>query len=389
MTSETRIQIVYSSFGDGHLQAALAVKQSFAEMGIDRVDLIDLFAEAHPRLNAASRYFYLKSAVHAPRLYGLLYRLTNRKPHGVFGRLFHSFGHRRLLESWREERPDLIIHTFPQLAADELRRRVPHHIPTFTILTDFTLHSRWIHPRTTGYFVATEALKRELANAGVPEHRISVTGIPVRDPFSQPMNRYALCRAYGLDPARRHVLIMAGAYGVQTSVRAMMETALRDTECDLIVVCGKNRRLQQDVDAVYLVEDRVHTLGYADKVHELMAIADCMLTKAGGMTLSEALAMSLPTIVYRPLPGQESGNAEALAKEGALGIATTLDELSRELQMALDPAHAERMMAAMADVYRARSSERIALEALRFDGTANASAPAVFAAERKAVGAHV
>ncbi|MFC5406047.1 hypothetical protein [Cohnella soli] len=88
MKSEAKVRIYYSSFGDGHLQAALALQQSFASMGIHRVTLIDLFAEAYPRLDVISRYFYLRSAVHFPWLYGLLYKISNRPTNGWLGRFF-------------------------------------------------------------------------------------------------------------------------------------------------------------------------------------------------------------------------------------------------------------------------------------------------------------
>ncbi|MFC5406320.1 MGDG synthase family glycosyltransferase [Cohnella soli] len=388
MKSNTKIQIVYSSFGDGHLQAALALRQSFASMGIHHVTMIDLFAEAYPRLNAISRYFYLQSTVRFPRLYGQLYRITNRNPKGWHGRLFHSFGKKRLVDSWNGERPDLIIHTFPQLAADELRRQGYHSIPTFTVITDYVLHGRWIHPSTSGYFVATEELMNALIAAGVPEHRVNVTGIPIRQHFSKSYDREVLVKKYGFTAGCRRVLIMAGAYGVQSSVRSMIEITLGDTECETIVVCGKNQNLKNEIEIAYRGEDKVHVLGYVENIHELMALSDCMLTKAGGITLTEALVMRLPTIVYRPLPGQERGNAEYLAGHGAIAIANDIYELSQQLHNVLDPSHAAIMKAAMETVHYANSASLISYEVLACHGLAEEMRPVVATAERKAVSAH-
>ncbi len=331
----------------------------------------------------------MQSAIYAPRIYGFLYRLTNRKTSVWLGSLFHSIGKKRLLELWKDERPDLIIHTFPQLAADELRRHDNHGIPTFTVMTDYVLHSRWIHPSTTGYFVASESLKKALSAAGVPDHRISVTGIPLREQFSKPVSREDLCKQYGLDSSRRYVLIMAGAYGVQASVRSMIDVVLKDTECDLIVVCGKNDKLKYNVDAAYGGLDRVRVLAYAERVHELMVLADCMLTKAGGITLTEALALSLPAIVYRPLPGQERGNADYLVGIGAIGVAYRKEQLSVQLRLALDSSHAERMREAMAEAYRGDSAQLICYEALSFDGLVDGATPGIVTSDRKAVSVHV
>ncbi|MBB6637459.1 MGDG synthase family glycosyltransferase [Cohnella thailandensis] len=360
MKPESRIAIVYSKFGDGHLKVAQALKQSFESHGYRNVRLYDLLEETHPRLNAVSRRFYLKSASYAPRVYGFIYRATNVKPSRLVSRLFHSVGMKRLREEWARERPDLVIHTFPLLAADELRYKLRHDIPTITVITDYVLHTRWVHRNTSMYFVGCESLKRSLSAAGVPASKIAVTGIPLREAFRQTRSREELCRQYKLEADRSRILMMAGAYGVQTSVKAIMDTVLANADSDVIVVCGKNAKLKRSLEAEYASSSRVTLIGYADHIHELMAMSDCLLTKAGGITLTEAMAMSLPTVVYRPLPGQERGNAEYLSAMGAVRVAYRIEELALQLRIALSKDGAGRMKEAMRSLYRQESVSTIA-----------------------------
>ena len=61
----------------------------------------------------------------------------------------------------------------------------------------------------------------------------------------------------------------------------------------------------------------VYNYGYSDKIDLLMDAADCIVTKPGGLTTSEALAKGLPMIMNNPVPGQEDRNVEFLLNAGA------------------------------------------------------------------------
>ncbi|MGO4110272.1 MGDG synthase family glycosyltransferase [Paenibacillus sp. YAF4_2] len=390
MKSDSKIVIVYSSFGDGHVKAAHALEQSLAWLGYHNVTLIDLFDATHPRLNAATRLLYLNSTIYTPRAYGLFYDVTNLNHSSrVLSRMNHFYGMKKMKEEWANERPALILHTFPYLAADELRYELGHDIPTVTIITDYVLHSRWIHENTSQYCVASESLKQSLKNAGVPDHKIAVTGIPIRSMFKSSSNRASICERWGLGADRSRVLVMAGAYGVQRSVKEMMATVLHYTNSDMIVVCGKNKRLQKKLASEFSANKRVSVIGYTNDIHELMAVSDCLLSKAGGITLTEALAMTLPTIVYKPLPGQEQGNAEYLSSVGALGIAYEPEHLAEQLGYALSPAGALEIKEAIKAACHEQSALRIAHEAVKLTGLMEHRRPEMIPHERKAVHVHV
>jgi processive 1,2-diacylglycerol beta-glucosyltransferase len=367
MDRDSRILIIYSTFGDGHLQAANAVKQQLVAQGISRIHMIDLMAEAHPYWNAISRFCYIKSSAWFPSLYGLSYRLTNgTRPDGIFNRMIHSIGKRKLLEVVERIQPDAVIHTFPFLAMEQLIRKRAIHIPTFTVITDYVLHSRWIHQGTQHYFIATDRLKREMMAAGISEQKISVTGIPIRETFDAPVQSESSFAKFGLDPRKKHVLIVAGAFGVLAHVRKMVAAVLDQTEYDLILVCGRNSGLENRMKASYDNESRVHILGYVDQMDELMGAAFCLLTKAGGITLTEALSKSLPTIVYRPIAGQEEGNAAVLSDAGAIRIANRLEDVTDILNQLQENTYLQRLVMAMKSIYKPGAASAVATEILQF-----------------------
>lgn len=365
MNPDPVVLIVSSAFGDGHAKVAQAIEQSFRARGVERVHIVDLFARVHPWLNGVSRAFYLKSAIYAPNLYGLMYGATSAmKPEDPLGRLLHSMGKRKAKGILEYIRPDVIIHTFPYLAASELSKESASQVPVFTVITDYVLHGRWIHPHTMKYFIPTEKIKEALLEAGIDEQAIKVTGIPVRDAFRRAPDPAKVLRKHGLKDGRRYILLAGGAYGVMSRVRNILKSVLDRTEFDLIVLCGNNHRLRTSMDNTYRDNTRVHILGYTDDVHELMSISFCLLTKAGGVTLTEAFAMSLPVIVYRPLPGQEAGNAESLTRQQAICTAFSEAELLDQLRRLEIYSFREEMKSQMRAVSHTESSGLIVDEVL-------------------------
>ncbi|MGF9913942.1 glycosyltransferase [Paenibacillus ehimensis] len=361
-----KILILYASYGDGHLQVAKALQQRFARLGIERVKLVDLLAEAHPLMNAVTRYVYLKSSTLGPDLYGWSFYWTQHLKHDTaFTKWLNRLGTRKFKQMLQAERPDAIVYTFPLPVVSGLMSRNGTAVRTYTILTDFVLHQRWIHPDIDKYYVATEQLKQQIAASGVPGHRIEVTGIPLRSPFSEPIGQQDVCRKYGIDPSKPVVCLMAGAYGVLKHISRMGQALLQLDEIELVFVCGRNKPLKEQIEASFAGHPRVRILGYVEHIHELMAISSCLITKAGGITLSEALAMRLPVIVFRPLPGQEKENARFLAQQGAVEIAQRPDELTSLVKRIVSlPGQAERMKAAMEELYRGDAAEAVVQDML-------------------------
>jgi processive 1,2-diacylglycerol beta-glucosyltransferase len=100
-------------------------------------------------------------------------------------------------------------------------------------------------------------------------------------------------------------------------------------------------------------------------MHELMRMSSCILTKAGGITLTEAIAQALPVIVYRPLPGQEAGNAAALASRNIIDVVHSEDELISRLQLLEEQEYREQRRRLMRSYCRRSSAEYIVAEALK------------------------
>jgi processive 1,2-diacylglycerol beta-glucosyltransferase len=325
-----KILIFYASYGDGHLQVSRTLLAYFQEKGIFNVKMIDLFAKAHPLLNALSRFFYIKSTAYCPTLYGWSYYLTYNMQHDQkIMKWLNSLCLKKFAEIIDQEKPDAIVHTFPMMSVAEFSKPIGVHIPTFTILTDYALHSRWIQSGIDKYFVATEDLESKMITKGIRKEQITVSGIPIRKIFQEVSDFDNILRIYGLERGKRNILIMAGAYGALSILKKMIWLLLSLEDVQIIIVCGRDLGLQTKLEAAFKQESKVSILGFVEQIQELMVISSCIITKAVGITLSEAIALQLPIIVFRPVPGQEKENASYLAEKKLIFITQHILELKK------------------------------------------------------------
>lgn len=334
---QPKLLILYASYGEGHVQAAKALQSALERFGNERTVLYDLMAQSHPLLNEMTRKFYHSSYTRMPYLYGWMYDVTKPMKHNsLFGSWLHSFGHHKIRQLLQDERPDAVIYTFPLYGMPPSPKgRFGGSTPSYSVITDFDLHRRWLHPVIDRYYVATEDLRSELRHLGIPAHGVRASGIPLKPGFRLAPGTPELYGKYGIDPTRPTVLIMAGAQGVMPGIPALCERLLKDASLQIAVVCGRNEGLRAGLSERFGAQQaagHLHVFGFLHAIHELMSLSDCLVTKPGGITLAEAIATGLPTFVFRPVPGQEKQNALYLASKGAAFISKNTESLASSVQ---------------------------------------------------------
>jgi processive 1,2-diacylglycerol beta-glucosyltransferase len=346
------LAILSCNYGGGHKRVAETVAAEWVSRTGGRAEIVDYFARfVHPVFDAITKFSYIQSVRRAPMLYGLFYRMTGEiRPDSLTQRAINRMGMERLARYLDEARPDAVcsVHCTPAGTMSDLRLAGRTAIPCLTVITDYVTHSQWIHPAVDRYCVPNDIVRGGLVERGIPASRIVVSGLPVERKFLRPLDRPALLDKYGLRPDVPVVLVMAGAYamlgGVLDVTRALAQFA---RPIQVIVVCGYDRRLEGQVRARAAGSPHpFRVVGYVDTVEELMTASDILVTKAGGVTISEALVKRLPMLVYRPIPGQEEGNTRFLLDRGAALAPRTPEELLAQLETLLgDPAR----LAAMAE----------------------------------------
>lgn len=321
-----RILILSASVGAGHTRAAEAVELALRHVApgaiVRHVDVLSLTNALFRRVYAKA---YLDLVGRAPHLVGLMYDLSDRAadPRRAADRLrvlVERLNTRALIELVKSEPWDVIVNT--HFLAPELisRQRRKHRLstPLMTVVTDFDAHGLWVHKPTERYFAATDEAAMSLRRWGVDAARIRVTGIPIHPVFSEGKPPDAARARHGLDASRPVVLVLAGGFGVgpvEALFRGVLET---ETPVQVVAVCGKNEALRKKLERVAAPNrHRVTVLGFTREMDELMAAADLVVSKPGGLTTSECLARGVPMVIVNPIPGQESRNSDYLLEHGA------------------------------------------------------------------------
>ena len=337
---------MHASVGAGHTRAAKAVAAALATEAPDaRVTVVDALELAEPLFRRVYGRGYLKLVETAPALFGLLFDLTDRPAKaGSVGdglrRAVQRWGAGRLSDLLLGEDWDAVVNTHflaPELIA-ALRRKGRLSVPQLTVVTDCDAHRIWVHPPTELYCVASALAAASLRGHGVPARAIEVTGIPVDPAFAARVDRAAARAEFGLSGRRPVVLQASGGHGVgpvEETYRALLSVP---EPSELVVVCGRNEAARRRLKAIRPpARHRAVVLGFTDRMRELMAVADLIVTKPGGLTVSESLACGLPMALVSPIPGQEERNADYLIENGAAVKARSTAALTGRVAELLGP----------------------------------------------------
>lgn len=366
MGSKPGVLVVSASAGTGHLRAAEATRQALVELAPEvRTEHVDILELAPSWVQSVYGGGFETLAEHAPWLWRELYERTDgaHNSEGRWGNLarrvlFREFS--RLLRSgdWRFV---LCTHFLPgQLVAG--RAGLP---PFGAVVTDFTLHRYWVQAGVQRYFVATEALAAELrGRVGEPRAggaRVDATGIPIAPQFGASWSREAARRELGLEAGRPLALVVGGGMGlgIEDTVAAALRAEVPGLQ--VVAICGRNEAARSRLAGLGLAPERLQVHGFVSGMERYLAAADLVVTKPGGLTTSEALALGRPLLLTRPIPGQEEGNVRTLLAAGAALTASEPESVRGALEYALgEPEVLAALAAAARDIGRPDAAARVA-----------------------------
>ncbi|MFI5347205.1 MAG: glycosyltransferase [Elusimicrobiota bacterium] len=314
--------LVYGYHPSGHAAAAFSLSEAFRKSGF-LVSSVEVSEGHHPGAGQAvarGYHFLLRSY---PALWGMLYGSDSSRAvlRGVRRAYLASGGARRLRSGVSREAPDVIVCPQAAVAAvfAEARRRGDLSVPVVSVLTDYGAHPFWADPPADLIVVPSPAVVDELRRYGVPASRMTSIGIPIHPAFSVPPSRPEARRALGLPSAAPVVLLSGGSRGYGDLAAAAAALLAASPRAVLLVLCGMNDGLRRALSARREAGDRLRVFGPQPPalVASMLAASDLHLGKPGGLTAAESLALSVPMVLTRPLPGQEDANARFLLGSGA------------------------------------------------------------------------
>ena len=319
-----KVLILTAATGGGHNRAADAIQTYLEEQTEFEVETVDTLKAVGRILDKTVCDSYRFMARRVPYLFGSLYKRTNRENRfsQLVPKLNAAFSH-SLYYTISESAPDVIIttHPFSTQMVSSLKENGSIDASLVCVMTDYGLHKAWLAPMVDRYVVACEDMVQTLTAVGVPAERIRPYGIPVFDAFFKEEDPWVLRQSLGLDPKLFTITFMAGSFGVSNITELYHALANCGAAMQLLVITGKNQRLyaafQEELKHHMPVPTKL--CYFTTEVHAYMHASDLLVTKPGGLTVSEALASNLPMLLFNAIPGQEGDNAAFLRRHG-MGI---------------------------------------------------------------------
>lgn len=317
-----RILIMSVTAGGGHNATAQSMKNYLESKNIECkvIDTMNYISKALAKTISEGYLMVTKDAKYA---YASVYRMIEKRHSNAnkqsIARIANSLVSSKLKKVIDDYAPDVIIYThiFVGEILDILRVKGELSPKTIGILTDFVFHPFWEECLHLDYIVtANEMLDYQAQKKGFKKEQVVPLGIPINPKFATSKTKEEARAELGLNINTKTVLLMGGSMGYGNIKKTVIRLDNIDVDFQLIVVCGNNKKMYEEVNSLS-TKKRVLALGYVNNVELLMDASDCIISKPGGLTTSEALAKRLPMIIVNPIPGQEERNTEFLLNNGA------------------------------------------------------------------------
>ena len=343
-----KVLIFSATTGGGHMRAANALKEYIMQKEPDSIVRIeDTIEYASPILNKAVTEGYVYMATKTPKMYGTFYKTIDKdspmnKPFEIAVKQYRK----KFIPLIDDFSPDIIVTTHPvgTEMASVLKNKENMHIPIISILTDFAAHQTYVNEGVDAYIVSSTEMIGQLMLRGVGNAKILPYGIPVKQEFFKKIDRREAMESEGLNPDVPTLLLMAGSFGVTDVLKIYHKIVKSECDFQIVAITGKNEKLYEtfvkylskltlnntlfefdlqrpDKSSMKLSRHKkpfkpTKLLYYTNEVEKYMQIADLIVTKPGGLTVSESIATGLPMGIFKAIPGQEEQNADYLIRSG-------------------------------------------------------------------------
>ena len=335
-----KILLMYATYGTGHKAIAKYVEDYFKsrneEIKIKNIDLLD-----YVRLGKTTSKLSNKIILSGnPILWGMIYKFFDSKitTFGTYQLVSKFFDSEALKEEIVSFNPDLVIstHFFASTSISRYKKKGYIDSKLVTIITDYQSHELWVQNKKTedAIIVASKDEKRELVKKGVNPSKIRIYGIPISTKFNSRFDRNEILKKLSISGKRPIYLFFGGGgVGSKTSLPYLKELIKLNLNADIIFVSGHNntvKRKAQDLCEEYDA-DNVRVFGFVTNVPELMSISEAVITKPGGITITECLTLKKPMILINKTAGHEKGNFKYLVHNGYALNASSLGRFKRSM----------------------------------------------------------
>lgn len=325
------VMILSAPIGSGHTKAAAALKEQLEkkhDVNIVMGDIFD-FVPGFFGKSLLKTYFFLLKVM--PFGYEFLYRWGDTSNSSTLRSIVNSLFSAKGNDLLTQKNPDAVIctHVTPVGMISLYKKKTGIALPLFAVVTDYSMHKWWIYDEVDSYIVCDKEIFADYMKYLRPNQQLWSLGIPVHEIFSShDINEKNLLRKKLALSEEAYICLLSGG-GEGLLPMGEVLKAWRQSEAGknlfFVAICGQNRNLKASLEALNL--PFVKVLGFVDNMVEYMKASDLIISKAGGITVTEAITINLPIILYNPLPGQENINAKYLLRKNLVLKASDVKEL--------------------------------------------------------------
>lgn len=313
-----KLLILSVTAGHGHNKTSQALLSAWEALGHEGV-ILDTYEFLEPIVGKSVDKGYLMSTKYTPKLYGAVYSFLDKQDLDTLENV-PSFSSKEMREKIEEYivsyAPDAIVcpHVFTAEIMSKIKDSIGN-IPVWGIITDYTIHPFWQTCQLDGYVIPNELLKAECQRKGMSLRKIYPTGIPVSPVFKKKIAASEARAQLSLDPEKRTVMLMTGSMGFGNIGKIVERLDQLPSDFQMLVITGNNKRAYRSLSKKEWTHP-MHIYGFVNNVDVMMDASDVLITKPGGLSVSESLVKGLPMILINPIPGHEKRNMEFLVNCG-------------------------------------------------------------------------
>ncbi len=359
-----KVLLIHASFGAGHRRAAEALREAFEHQGI-AVEAHDLLEFLLPVVGGFYSFAYKTMITHSRTLWRLTYEIMDRSkaPYSPANSVSQRWQFARLKEFLQNSDFTHVLstHYTPSALLADWKSSGVTRATIFSVVTDYEAHRCWKRKELDHYFVATDFVAGQLRDTGVPAGKISVTGIPISASFSTCIERRAARNRWNFEEQHTVILALCSALTLKKSIELLEEIRSVAGDLRFLVGAGSDPIKEERLKRHFRNEKRFMIFGFSSAISEMMSAADLVITKPGGLIISESLAMGLPQILLDPIPGQEEANARYSSEQKAAVCVSHAPGIYRKTLAVLlaDPDRLLQMRTAALRAGRPRAAEEI------------------------------
>ena len=326
------ILLFYASYGSGHLSAATAIEQYIRENYPDAKTLkIDCVEYINKSINKISTSAYKSIILKTPMLWGQVYKLLKNDTILDITQFSNRFMAKKIFTLFEDFEPDLVIscHPLGGQITSFLKSHKKTNCKLATVMTDFASHKQWLIGKdyTDYFFVSNIEMKTSLISEGIYPNKIYVSGIPISPNFYKNYDKENIYKSLNIEKNKKNIIFFGGgSLGLSSSsnIQAILTSLLQATDesHQIIIISGKNQKLynyfQKTINNTYH-KSQIKLIDFTTELPELLPITSFVITKPGGLTITECISTNVPIILINPIPGQEKENAQYIA-DNKMGI---------------------------------------------------------------------